>query len=344
MSRIGVGIVGSGFVTQAIHLPVLAASADIFEVRRIVDVDPVVSGHVAASCGAVGSTDFNDILNDPAIDVVAICSPDRFHAEQLVAACAAGKKAVLCEKPLAINMDLAVSIRDAVAASETALFVGTMHAFDPAYRAGLRAWHATGDTPIHVRSAIYLPRNEEFIDQATEVVRPPAAPAPAAPPPSADHARNMMRRAMLGLAIHDLPLIRNFQPEVGELVSGDFLHPFGYALVASNGSCVTELTAVMPGAWPPKWTFEVTGRTHRLAVTMPPSFVMSGAAEVVIEGPAGSQTFTGDTNGYQALWQAIAQTVRGEAPPPFSVDTVISDLKFALDLADGADILLGAAA
>ena len=39
-SKIGVGIVGSGLVAQAIHLPVLATRTDIFEVRRIFDIDP----------------------------------------------------------------------------------------------------------------------------------------------------------------------------------------------------------------------------------------------------------------------------------------------------------------
>lgn len=341
-TKIGVGIVGSGFVTQAIHLPVLAEFADRFDVRRVVDVDPVVSGQVAQGCGAVGSTDYNDILADPAIHVVAICSPDRFHAGQLIEACRAGKKAVLCEKPLATSMAEAEALRAAVMASGTRLFVGTMHAYDPAYQAGLCAWQASGDTAIHVRSAIYLPRNEEFIDQATEVVRP-AVPS-AAPKPVGDQSRAMMRRAMLGLAIHNLPLVRNFQPEMGKLVSADFLQPFGYALVAANEGCVTELTAVMPGDWPPKWTFEVIGRTHRLHVTMPPSFVMAGAARVEIGGPDGSQVFGGNRNGYQALWQAIAQSVTEGTPPPFALDTVIGDIKFALDLADGADRLLRAAA
>lgn len=337
-SKIGVGIVGSGLVAQAIHLPVLAARTDIFEVRRIFDIDPAMSARVASLCGANGSTDYHDILDDPDIQVVAICTPDRFHASQLIAAMNVGKRAVLCEKPLAISMTEAGAIREVAEASGTAIFVGTMHAYDPAYRAGLRAWLLTGDRARQIRSAIYLPRNEEFIDQAVELLR---SDAPRALQPKGDQSKILMRRAMLGLAIHDLPLIRNFQPNVGKLHSADFLPPFGYALIAEYGDCMTELTAVMSGEWPSKWTFEAIGEHHRLRVNMPPSFVMAGSAQVELEGPDGCQVFGGDVNGYQALWQAIAETVNDNALPPFTLETAIGDLTFALDLADGADALLG---
>lgn len=338
--KIGIGIVGGGIVAQAIHLPALAALTDIFEIRRIVDVTPATSQAVAERCGAAGSTSIDDILNDEAIEVVAIFSPDRFHAEQVVAACRAGKKAVLCEKPLATSMAEAETIRAAAESTGTTLFVGTMHAYDVAYRAGLQAWRATGDRARHIRSAIYLPKNEEFIDQATEALYPDAPPPG---PQPANRAKAMLRRAMLGLAIHDLPLVRDFQPAAGKLLSAEFLDPFGYALLASNGACITELTAVMPGAWPAKWTFEVTGRQHRLTVTMPPSFVMAGSARVELEGPDGCQVFTAETNGYQQIWKAIENTVNTGAPAPFAAETVVGDLGFALDLADGADELMGEA-
>ncbi len=341
-SKIGVGIVGGGFVTQAIHLPVLAAYAEMFDVLRVVDIDPIVGQSVANRCGAQYSTDFADILSDSQIDVVAVCSPDGHHAQQVIAACEASKRAVLCEKPLAISMDEAKAIAAASKVSGTAIFVGTMHAYDPAYQAGLRAWRLTGDSPRQIRSAIFLPRNEEFVDQATEMVRTPAAPTVNPSKPAGDRGQIMLRRAMLGLAIHDIPLVRDFQSEVGNLVFAEFLPPFGYALVAAHAECVTELTAVMPGAWPLKWTFEVSGSRHSLRVSMPPSFVMSGSARVELESPDSTRVFSFDQNGYQALWQAIGKTVLDGIATPFEIETLVGDLKFALDLAEGADVLLGA--
>ncbi len=44
----------------------------------------------------------DELLSDPAVDVVHITTPNRFHFEQASRALAAGKH-VLCEKPLAMN-------------------------------------------------------------------------------------------------------------------------------------------------------------------------------------------------------------------------------------------------
>jgi homoserine dehydrogenase len=99
-TRLGVGILGAGSVTQAIHLPILATLHEQFVVRHIMDIDQALATAIAARVGARASTDIEAILNDEAVDVVAICSPPEFHAEQANAACRAGKRVVFCEKPL----------------------------------------------------------------------------------------------------------------------------------------------------------------------------------------------------------------------------------------------------
>lgn len=302
-----------------------------------------VAEEVARRYGAVPSTDAEAVLADPAVEVVAICSPNAFHAEQVIQACRAGKKAVLCEKPLAVSLAEASAISAAAAASGTAIFVGTMHAYDPAYRAGLAAWRATGDIAFQVRNGIFLPSNDVYIAQATELATAEIADHPRGglekPSPAA-----LMRGAMLGLAIHDLPLVRDFQPDAGRVTWAHFLPPFGYALVATTESCTTELTAVVPGLWPPKWAFEAIGRTYRLHADMPPSYVMAGSATVSLHGPEGSTVFRFPKNGYQVLWEDIGRSVREGAPAPISLETAIADLAFALKLADGADALLETAA
>jgi myo-inositol 2-dehydrogenase/D-chiro-inositol 1-dehydrogenase len=342
-SPIGIGFIGGGPVTQAIHLPALATLGDRFRTVRVMDVNPVVADEVAARYGAVGSTDAASIYADPAVEVVAICSPNAFHAEQVLAACKAGKAAVLCEKPLAVSRAEADAIRDAARASGTAIFVGTMHAYDPAYIAARQAWKNTGDTVLQVRNAIFLPTNDVFTDQATQLV---PVTSPAHPGGELDLARKqaMMRGAMLGLAIHNIPLVRDFHPDVGRLELARFLPPFGYALVSSGKGSTAELTGLMPGQWPPKWTFEVIGRSHHLRADMPPSYVMAGSARIEVSGPEGTQVFQTGENGYQALWSAIAETVRHGATPPIDLETAIADLGFALDLADGIDRLLEQAA
>ncbi|MCW5719832.1 MAG: Gfo/Idh/MocA family oxidoreductase [Devosia sp.] len=340
---IGIGFLGGGPVTQAIHLPAIATLGESFRTVRVMDVNPVVANEVAARYGAIGSTHAAPIYEDPAVEVVAICSPNAFHAEQVMASCRAGKKAVLCEKPLAVSKEEAAAIREAALKSGTAIFVGTMHAYDPAYVEARDAWRQTGDSAIQVRNAIFLPTNDVYTDQATELV-PVPAPQRQSGLLDVSIKKTMMRGAMLGLAIHDIPLVRDFHPNMGQLKSASFLPPFGYSLVSEAEDSTAELTGLMPGVWPPKWTFEVVGRSHRWYAEMPPSYVMAGSARIELSGSSGTRVFQSGTNGYQKLWQAVSDTVRHGAPPPIPLETAIDDLAFALDLADGIDHLLEKAA
>jgi len=49
------------------------------------------------------TTDYRELLNNPDIDAVDVCTPNHNHEEILVAAAAAGKH-IYCEKPLAMNV------------------------------------------------------------------------------------------------------------------------------------------------------------------------------------------------------------------------------------------------
>jgi predicted dehydrogenase len=151
---LGVGLLGAGPVTQAIHLPTLATFGDLFQVRHIMDVDRTVATEVAQRVGARASTDMQAVLDDPEVEVVAICSPPQFHAQQVAAACAARKRAILCEKPLATTADEARSIAEASRASGVPVVVGTMHAYDPAYVAAASEWQKRSEAATFLRSAI----------------------------------------------------------------------------------------------------------------------------------------------------------------------------------------------
>ncbi|HET9522955.1 MAG TPA: Gfo/Idh/MocA family oxidoreductase, partial [Terrimicrobiaceae bacterium] len=96
---LGVGIIGAGPVTQAIHLPTLATLGDRLQVVHIMDVNAEVGALVASRTGARSTTSIQTLLEDPEVDVVAICSPGQFHAAQVEATTAAGKRGILCEKP-----------------------------------------------------------------------------------------------------------------------------------------------------------------------------------------------------------------------------------------------------
>jgi myo-inositol 2-dehydrogenase / D-chiro-inositol 1-dehydrogenase len=338
----GVGFLGAGPVTQAIHLPVLATMAARFHVVRVMDVNARVAEGVASRCGATGTVVAEQVLTDPAVDVVAVCSPNQFHAEQVIAACRAGKRLVLCEKPLATSVEEAERIRAVATETRTTIVVGTMHAYDPAYRAARDAWRDAGEdgAPL-VASSIYLPMNEVFIDQATDPFEAPLAP-PRGPLDPADPAfqKMMLRGAIFGLAIHDIPLIREFHRDVGKVMSARYLPIFGYAIALDGNDGAALLNASLPGPPRPNWTLRASGSAHELKVTFPPSYVLSGSARAELAGRSEARVFEQPVSGYEAMWDHVADVLDGSASPLVPLDTLIADLAFAAELAASCEAFI----
>jgi myo-inositol 2-dehydrogenase/D-chiro-inositol 1-dehydrogenase len=336
--QFGVGFIGGGPVTQAIHLPVLATMPDRFKTVRVMDVNPVVAKAVAARSDAKASTEAMDVYDDPAVEIAVICSPNAFHAEQVIACCKAGKRLVLCEKPLAVSRKEAADIGRVARETGTPLIVGTMHAYDPAYRAAHAAWVTAGETASLVRSSIYLPTNDVFVNQATDqVALPPGTRSEAGDLADPKVQAAMLRGATLGLAIHNIPLVRELYPVAGALQSARFLRPFGYAMSMTNGDQAAEFLALMPGEWPPQWRLRAVGRTHELRVSFPPSYVLAGSSRAELVARGETRIFEDRRNGYEAMWAHVGDVAERAAEPLFGLDAPIADLTFALDLADSAE-------
>jgi predicted dehydrogenase len=333
---LGVGILGAGPVTQAIHLPSLARLGNILEVRHIMDVDRSVAEAVAGRVGARFSTSMEELLADPEVDIVAICSPHQFHAAQVIASCRAGKKAVLCEKPFAMNGEEAAQISAVSAETGVPIIVGAMHTFDPGWLAAEDAW---GDLPAQVhtiRSTIVLPPNPRFEDFATEIVGRVAVPS--SDPADPEVIKAMLTGGVMGLAIHDLPLVRRFTPDFAEVevLHAEIVRPFGYVISLRAGNVAIELRAAMNATWEPSWQFEAIGNDAALKIDFTPSYVQAGSAtarimtdgRTAVLGPFGH-------NGYEGEWRKLAELARGTGKAP-SAETLIHDLEFALAIAGAA--------
>ncbi|HBV3339683.1 Gfo/Idh/MocA family oxidoreductase (plasmid) [Klebsiella pneumoniae] len=105
MRKLGIGLIGTGFMGKAHAMAWKAAasfSGDIQPVLvSVADIDSDAAQHAQQQYGFQRWTSrWQDLIEDPDIDVISITSPNRFHAEQSLAAIAAGKH-VHCEKPLA---------------------------------------------------------------------------------------------------------------------------------------------------------------------------------------------------------------------------------------------------
>ena len=94
-----VGMLGLGGIAHY-HVPGWKASADT-ELIAGSDINPALFPKWQDKHGVTRFYDNPmDLIQDPDIDIIDICSPNRYHMEQTIAALEAGKH-VLCEKPLA---------------------------------------------------------------------------------------------------------------------------------------------------------------------------------------------------------------------------------------------------
>ncbi|MFD1538806.1 Gfo/Idh/MocA family protein [Nonomuraea guangzhouensis] len=332
---LGIGIIGAGPVTQAIHLPTIAGLSDRLRVTHVMDVDAGTAAAVAARAGAAHSTTVEQLLADPAVDLVAVCSPHPFHAEQAAAACRAGKKGVLVEKPLATTLDEAHAIAEASRDTGVPVVVGAMHTYDPAWLAAERAWGDLPETVHRVRSRIILPPNARFESAATQLHTDPVFPARGGDPAAA------IRGAILGLAIHNLPLVRRFLPEIESVDLVRPLQPFGYVLTLRGGGRTAELIGYLHGGWRTEWTFEAWGDDGELRLDFTPSYVPAGSATAELRTGAGTRLlgpYPG--NGYAGEWRHLAAVATGAEPVRYGTTDLVADLAYALNLADRATALL----
>ncbi len=169
--RYGVGIIGAGPGVAALHLPTLARLSKEFEVVHIADAGSGRGRELAARVGARSSTGEAELLADERVSVVVLCSPPAEHARQILAAAAAGKRAVLCEKPLATTVADAEAAVAACRASGTVLMVGTNHLYDPAWGRAKHHLLAGGHVVRAIGVTLALPPNGRYHDVVTELAR-----------------------------------------------------------------------------------------------------------------------------------------------------------------------------
>jgi predicted dehydrogenase len=132
---IGVALIGAGNFAQAMHLPNLSRLKDHFRIQAIVGRSGVTAKGAATRFGAAyATTDFEAVLQDPAVDVLIICTRHDLHTSMALRALRAGKH-VLVEKPLAITEAQLSEIErhfEGLSGSSPLLMTGFNRRFSPA--------------------------------------------------------------------------------------------------------------------------------------------------------------------------------------------------------------------
>lgn len=137
MARIGIGILGGGYMGKA-HAVAMSAVGAVFNtgLRPVLEV---VCASTQASAeryrvayGFNSATDdWRKLIDDPAVEAIVIASPQETHRRVAEAAFAAGKP-VLCEKPLGASLDDSRAMVKAAEASGVTNMVGFNYIRTPA--------------------------------------------------------------------------------------------------------------------------------------------------------------------------------------------------------------------
>ncbi|MDO4741427.1 MAG: Gfo/Idh/MocA family oxidoreductase [Eubacteriales bacterium] len=132
MSKVKVAIIGAGNIAQNAHLPVYMQRDDV-EIVAIADLNLERAQEAAKKFGIPNAySSVEELLEKEGdnVECVDVCVWNRSHAPVAIAAAKAGK-AVLCEKPLALNLEHALQMEKEIGECGTLFMCGLVNRYRP---------------------------------------------------------------------------------------------------------------------------------------------------------------------------------------------------------------------
>lgn len=131
MEKIKVAIIGCGTIAKSAHIPAYLNNPNA-EIKYFCDYNKENADHFVKEYGCgIAVQDYRDILNDPELDAVSVCTPNNLHASVSIDFLRAGKN-VLCEKPAARTYAEALEMQRVQHESGKVLNIGVVNRFNKA--------------------------------------------------------------------------------------------------------------------------------------------------------------------------------------------------------------------
>ncbi len=312
-----VAVAGMGWWGKII-VPALKKSSKI-SVRKVVEPNATAAaqlGDFAQTHGVEIVANLDEVLRDPTIQGVVLCTPHTLHADQIVAAANAGKH-VFCEKPLSMTRADVLRAIQAVNDNKVALAVGHEKRFEPPIIEAMRIVQS-GELGIPLQIEANFSQ-DKFLSLAADNWRLSGKEAPAGP--------------MTATGIHLLDLsvgvfgeaervFANVKQLGSQLVNGDTLAILvtfkkgGHALISA------VLATPFDGRFAVycnKGWVEVRDKTHPEA---PEGWVLT---KVVQGGTRSVQEYAPAPNVLANL-EAFADAAEGRAPYPVPQSQMIANI------------------
>lgn len=131
MAKIKVAVIGCGTIANAAHIPSYLNCPDA-EIKYFCDIIPERADAAVEKYGCGKAVyDYHEVLADPEIYAVSVCTPNRMHPTIAIDAMRAGKH-VLCEKPAARTYKEALEMQKVQHETGMTLNIGVVNRFNTA--------------------------------------------------------------------------------------------------------------------------------------------------------------------------------------------------------------------
>ncbi len=130
MSKINVAVIGCGNIARTAHIPSYLNCPDV-HIKYYCDIIPERADEMVTLNGGTAVYDYRQILDDPELDAVSVCTPNDLHPIISIDFMRAGKH-VLCEKPAARTLDEVHLMQKVAAETGKTLNIGVVNRFNAA--------------------------------------------------------------------------------------------------------------------------------------------------------------------------------------------------------------------
>lgn len=342
---IGVGVIGCGEIAQLMHLPIIKELPDL-HIAALCDLSQTVMRELGEQYGVDRRyVDYRDLLADPSVDAVVICTFD--HAGVVEAAIAAGKHFIV-EKPLGFTPDEARPLVQAQDRSGLVGLVGYMKLYDPGYLAGLDRIAMIGrPKTIHVHNLagrfdryqqLYTQSRGIDVDQALLAASRAEVDARIDAALGVDHAGHRdLYFTLLMLGSHNLAVLRGAFGVATKVDYARAAGPSHLMAVLSIGDDIPVIFEVAFGAqyeWWDEW-MAVHGERDEVRIDFQNPYVRNTSATVRIKEAFDSIACervlhaTPDTS-FRRQWQHFIDCVSNGATPRTGLQGGLDDLDLAV--------------
>jgi predicted dehydrogenase len=202
--RLGLGVLGLGegrsIISAGLH-------SELWNVVQVCDINEDLC---RARCAEFGlpryTTSFDELLADPAVEVVGIYTPDHLHAEHTIRALQAGKH-VICTKPFLDRLDRAREVLDISRAAKRLVMVGQSSRYFAPYARQREHWDTGAFGKLHSVETHYNADHRWFLAKGW--------------------AKLGDFKWLYGGLSHPVDFVRWYVPDVEEVM--------GYAVLSDNG-------------------------------------------------------------------------------------------------------------